>query len=78
MRTIMFTDFIKQILGAERRSTPNRLEMKLRQVLSQEKTAKNLSLKNTRKTLPLWKKDSASFLLKLVSLSTLAYVKPCF
>ena len=66
----MFIDFIKEILGAERRSTPNRLENEAVPSVIAKKTAKNLSLKNTRKTLPLWKKDSASFLLKLVSLST--------
>lgn len=49
----MFTDFIKQILGAERRSTPNRLE--------NEAAPSVIARKDSQKTIPeKYKKDIAA------------------
>lgn len=62
----MFTDFIKQILGAERNSVSNRLENEAVPSVIAKKTA----LRNIGKTLPPLKEYTVVFILKADSLST--------
>lgn len=57
----MFEQFITRLLGMERFSVSNRLENAVPSVIV-KKTAPNLSLKSTRKTLLPLKENTAIFL----------------